>query len=55
MSTVYGLLIINIACIFACYEIARQRRADARFWGWMGALLGPLAVPFVFFAQPKDK
>jgi hypothetical protein len=36
-----------------CYQVAKGRRADVRFWGWMGVFLGPLAVPFVFFSRPK--
>jgi hypothetical protein len=44
---------INIACIILCHQIAKRRGANPVFWGVMGALFGPLAIPFVFFAKPK--
>lgn len=53
MPTAYALVIINILCIMVCYQVAKGRRADVRFWGWMGVIVGPLAVPLVFFSRPK--
>lgn len=44
---------INIACIILCHQIAKRRGAKPVFWGVMGALLGPFAIPFVFLAKPK--
>ncbi len=55
MPTAYALVVINILCIFVCYQVAKERKGDTRFWGWMGVLFGPLAVPFVFFARPQEK
>jgi len=46
------LLILNILSIFVCFFIAKKRSAKASFWGLMGALFGPLAIPFVFLAKP---
>ena len=34
-----------------CHYIARHRGANAVFWGVMGAVFGPLAIPFVFFSK----
>jgi hypothetical protein len=42
---------INIACSILCHQIAKRRGARPVFWGAMGALFGPLAIPFVFLAK----
>lgn len=55
MPTAYALVALNIICIYLCYQGAVNRKADARFWGFMGLVFGPLALPFVFLAKPKDK
>jgi hypothetical protein len=44
---------INIACIIFCHQVAKRRGASPVFWGVMGALFGPFAIPFVFLAKPK--
>ena len=49
------LLVLNILSIFICYFIAKKRKADKTFWVCLGAFLGPLAIPFVFFSKPVDK
>ena len=33
------------------YLIAAKRGANKNFWAMMGSLVGPLALPFVFFAK----
>jgi hypothetical protein len=55
MPTAYALVALNILCIYLCYQVAANRNADARFWGFMGLFFGPLALPFVFLAKAKDK
>jgi len=47
------LLVLNILSIFICIYIAKARGANTRFWGIMGLIFGPLAIPFVFFSKPK--
>ena len=49
---IYILIALNIASIFVCHYIATSRGAKPVFWGVMGALFGPLAIPFVFMAKP---
>ena len=50
---IYILISLNIACIFACHFIAKSRGARPVFWGVMGAIFGPLAIPFAFMAKPS--
>lgn len=47
------MILATAASAYVCYTIAKERRADARFWVWMGIVLGPLAIPFVFFSKPE--
>jgi hypothetical protein len=49
---VYAIPAIFIASMFACHAIAKSRGAKPVFWVVMGALFGPLAIPFAFFAKP---
>ncbi len=51
MTITYSLLIFSILCVYVCYSVAKGKGANVRFWVIMGLLLGPLAVPFVFFAK----
>ncbi|MFT5038630.1 MAG: hypothetical protein ACI94L_001200 [Flavobacteriaceae bacterium] len=52
--TPFGAVILaTLVSAYVCYTIAKERRADARFWVWMGILFGPLAIPFVFFSKPE--
>jgi hypothetical protein len=48
---IYLLLALNIASIFICYRIARSRGANPVLWGLLGALFGPLAIPFALMAR----
>jgi len=53
MQTVYiffflGLVVLNS---IACNRIAKKRGANPIFWGAIGLLFGPLAIPFVFMSR----
>lgn len=50
---IYILIGLNIASIFVCHFIAKSRGAKPVFWGVMGAIFGPLAIPFAFIAKPS--
>jgi hypothetical protein len=55
---IYAAIGASLLSMLACWLIARSRSADTRFWAWAGLLLGPLAIPFAFFArplQPRDR
>jgi hypothetical protein len=54
MIITYCLFIFSILSIYVCYSVAKGKKANVRFWVLMGVLLGPLAVPFVFFAKPPN-
>lgn len=49
-----GMIIISIVCIScACllWHVADKRGANTQFWAIMGAIFGPLAIPFVFLTK----
>jgi hypothetical protein len=51
-----GMIIISticIACAFLLWYIAYRRGANTKFWAIMGAVFGPLAIPFVFLTKNK--
>lgn len=43
--------LISLAFAFLLGTIAEKRGAKVMFWAIMGAVFGPLAIPFVFFAK----
>ena len=55
MPVTYALVMINILCIVVCYQIAKERQANIRFWGWMAVLLGPFAIPLVLLSKAVKK
>jgi len=48
-SMMIGILLITIASVITCHGIAKSRGAKPVFWGLIGALFGPFAIPFAFF------
>ena len=51
-----GMIIISVICIscaFLLWNIADRRGANTRFWAIMGAVFGPLAIPFIFLTKKK--
>lgn len=53
MHVLFGFFLITVASVFACHYIVAKRKGDTVFWVVMAILLGPLAIPFAFFARPK--
>jgi hypothetical protein len=51
--TVYLLVAITVISVGICYYTAKQRGLSTPYWVFVGALFGPLAVPFVFLAKSK--
>ena len=43
--------LISFAFAFLLGTIAKKRGAKVIFWAIMGAVFGPLAIPFVFFSK----
>ncbi len=45
--------LLVIVSAVTCYQIAKKRGRRPVFWGVMGALFGPLAIPFAFLLHHK--
>ena len=46
--------IIFVVCAFTCHSLAKSRGANPVFWGVMGLVFGPLAIPFVWMAKTQQ-
>jgi len=51
----FVLMVLTFISVFACYYIAKNRHASAMFWALMGAIFGPLAIPFAFYSNPESE
>ena len=52
----FGAIVLSIVCIVCAYilwRIAEKRGANTLFWATMGAIFGPIAIPFIFLTK-KD-
>jgi len=52
---IFIVLAVNLSSIFICHYFAKKRGLKPVFWGVMGAIFGPLAIPFVFIAKPENQ
>ncbi len=52
MGFLVAVFFVSIVSIFICHTIAKRRGLRPVFWGVMGGLFGPLAIPFVYLAKP---
>jgi len=51
MSITLIVAIVIASSIIVCHQLAKRRGKDPVFWGLMGAIFGPLAIPFVYFSK----
>lgn len=47
-------LVISTSVIL-CRIIAKPRGSNPVLWGVMGAIFGPLAIPFVFMSKKREQ
>lgn len=50
MIQLIALFAVSIAI---CFIVAKRRKANVGMWVAAAAVVGPLAVPFVFFSKPE--
>mgnify|MGYP006077255651 FL=1 len=55
MPTAYALVVLNIIAVLICYQMAKSRGGNPRFWGGLAVFFGPLVIPFVFFCKAKTE
>jgi hypothetical protein len=53
MTAIVVIALLLLASVVACHAIAKRRGGNPVFWGVMGLLFGPLAIPFALLARPK--
>ena len=49
----FGVMAALIVSAVLCHQIAKHKGNDPVFWGVMGAVFGPFAIPFALLAKPK--
>lgn len=54
ITTALLLLVITVASAIICHTIAKRRGNKPTFWGVMGALFGPLVIPFIYLSGKGD-
>jgi hypothetical protein len=54
MNPIEGLLLVSIVCAGICYAIAKKRGSNVPYWMVLALLIGPFAVPFVFYSKSKN-
>ena len=55
MPTAYALVLVNIIAVLICYQIAKSRGGNSRFWGGLAVFFGPFVIPFVCFCKAKNE
>mgnify|MGYP006154958735 CR=1 FL=1 len=55
MITAYSLVVLNIISIVICYQSAKSRGLNPRFWGGLAVFFGPFVIPFVIFCKAKTE
>lgn len=55
MTSAIVIALVVAASIIFCHAIAKRRGANPVFWGVMGAIFGPLAIPFVFMSKKREQ
>lgn len=53
MYIILGIFLFLVSGII-CHHVAKRRNANPVFWGVLGVVLGPIAIPFSFFSKNKD-
>ena len=53
MTAILLMALLLFASVVAWHAIAKRRGRNPVFWGLMGLLFGPLAIPYVLVARPK--
>lgn len=52
----YSLIFLTLSILLFVYLaqfLAKKKGLDPVFWGVMGGMFGPLALPFILLARPK--
>ncbi len=47
--------LLLLASVVSCHAIAKRRGGNPVFWGVMGLLFGPFAIPFASLERPKRR
>lgn len=51
LTSAMAILAVTLASAIICHMMAKKRGRKPVFWGVMGALFGPIAIPFIFLSR----
>ena len=51
---VCATLLVTICCAVICHRIALKKEGDLVFWGVLGFLIGPAAIPITWLLAGRD-
>jgi hypothetical protein len=49
------IFLVFLISIMLCHYFAKKRGSNPVYWGVVGAVFGPLAIPFAFMSKPTVK
>ena len=49
-----AIYILFVISAVTCHQIAKRKGLKPILWGFTGAVIGPLAIPFVLMAKPPE-
>lgn len=55
MTAILLMALLLLASVVSCHAIAKRRGGNPVFWGVMGLLFGPFAIPFASLERPKRR
>jgi len=54
MEIIVIVLLITIGSVWVCFKTAKAKNLNAQLWVVLALLIGPLAIPLIYFAKPKS-
>jgi len=52
--SIAALFLITLASAITCHLLAKKRGRRPVFWGVMGVVFGPFAIPVVFLLKKRE-
>jgi len=49
------MILTFVTSAVICHFIAKNKNANSVFWGVMGAVFGPLAIPFALLSKSETR
>lgn len=54
MVGLLALTVLTLVSVYICYRLAREKNRSTQSWVVIACLVGPLAIPFIYWAKPLN-